>query len=274
MSNYVADKFGNLAIAYTLESGKFAANLWNGEKWNRSPVDINAIRILAVGDRPDEVIAQREVFDGERADVRYLDLRTGEWGESLMRDEQYDFVGEFFRDPGTLKLVGAVYHRAGPAIKWFDENYVILQKILDSAFPGRVARIADADKKGENLVVHVFGDRQPSEYYLLNLPKKSVELISKSRPWIDESGMRPMNIIQFETAEGKELDAYVTMPENATGGSLPPMIVIPHGGPGMRNDWDFDPEAQFWANRGYAVLQPIDRGSPGYQWKFPREDRG
>ena len=44
--------------------------------------------------------------------------------------------------------------------------------------------------------------------------------------------------------------------------------MLPHGGPWYRDSWGFDNEAQFLANRGYAVLQPNFRGSTGYGKKF------
>lgn len=272
-SNYGTDNLGKLMMSYTIDDGRFYAHLWDGEEWNPSSVNLDEVRPLATGDRWGEMIAQREVFDGERAEVEFIDMSTGEWGESLMRDDEYDFVGNFFRDPGTHKVVGAMYHRDGPAVRWFDEGYATWQKVLDNAFPKQVARIADVDENGDNLVVRVFGDRLSSEYYLVNLKDKSIDLIAESRPWIDPERMRPMNIIQFKTAEGLELDAYVTMPEGATKESPPPLLVIPHGGPWARDYWGFDAEAQFWSSRGYAVLQPNYRGSTGYDWKFPKADR-
>ena len=39
---------------------------------------------------------------------------------------------------------------------------------------------------------------------------------------------------------------------------------MPHGGPSSRDVWGFDWLLQFFANRGYAVLQPNFRGSAGY----------
>jgi dipeptidyl aminopeptidase/acylaminoacyl peptidase len=47
-----------------------------------------------------------------------------------------------------------------------------------------------------------------------------------------------------------------------------PIVVLPHGGPDARDKIDFDWMAQFFANRGYAVLQPNYRGSSGYGRKF------
>jgi dipeptidyl aminopeptidase/acylaminoacyl peptidase len=39
---------------------------------------------------------------------------------------------------------------------------------------------------------------------------------------------------------------------------------MPHGGPQTRDVWGYDPDVQFLANRGYAVLQVDYRGSTGY----------
>jgi dipeptidyl aminopeptidase/acylaminoacyl peptidase len=63
------------------------------------------------------------------------------------------------------------------------------------------------------------------------------------------------------------------MPEGGSKETPPPLLVIPHGGPWVRDYWGFNPEAQFWASRGYAVIQPNYRGSTGYDWKFPIADR-
>jgi dipeptidyl aminopeptidase/acylaminoacyl peptidase len=43
-----------------------------------------------------------------------------------------------------------------------------------------------------------------------------------------------------------------------------PLVVLCHGGPWVRDTPDFNPEVQFLASRGYAVLQPNYRGSTGY----------
>src|SRR5438046_6642550 len=46
------------------------------------------------------------------------------------------------------------------------------------------------------------------------------------------------------------------------------VVVNPHGGPWARDSWGYEPEVQFLANRGYAVLQMNFRGSTGYGRKF------
>jgi dipeptidyl aminopeptidase/acylaminoacyl peptidase len=47
-----------------------------------------------------------------------------------------------------------------------------------------------------------------------------------------------------------------------------PLVLDVHGGPWHRDEWGYDPEAQWLANRGYACLQVNFRGSTGYGKDF------
>lgn len=272
-TSYITDGRGELMAAFSIRGAEFTGHLWEEDEWKPVSVDLDETRLLSSGDKWGEMIAQPDLTDGQQSEVRFYDLETGEWGEALLGHDGYDFNGSFYRDRKSHKIVGAQFQRAGPAVQWFDERYARLQEMLDGAFPKRVAQIAHADENRDNVVVRVFSDRLPVEYYLVNLKRKSVDLIAKSRPWIDPVRMRPMNVIQYKTAEGFKLDAYVTMPEGATKENPPPLLVIPHGGPWARDHWGFDAQAQFWASRGYAVIQPNYRGSTGYDWKYSLEDR-
>jgi dipeptidyl aminopeptidase/acylaminoacyl peptidase len=82
--------------------------------------------------------------------------------------------------------------------------------------------------------------------------------------------MQPMNKMAFKTRDGGKLDAYVTLPAGASKTNRVPLIVLPHGGPWVRDSWGFNGEVQYLASLGYAVLQPNYRGSLGYDWVFPR----
>ncbi|MCO6486497.1 MAG: S9 family peptidase, partial [Saprospiraceae bacterium] len=70
------------------------------------------------------------------------------------------------------------------------------------------------------------------------------------------------------SSDGLEIPAYLTVPQGSTGKNLPAVILV-HGGPkGPRDNWGYNAEAQFLANRGYAVLQPNFRASGGYGKAF------
>ena len=73
--------------------------------------------------------------------------------------------------------------------------------------------------------------------------------------------------ISYKSRDGLTINGYLTLPKDSSDKNLP-VIVNPHGGPWARNRWGFNSEAQFLANRGYAVLQRNFRGSTGYGRNF------
>ena len=58
------------------------------------------------------------------------------------------------------------------------------------------------------------------------------------------------------------------MPLDAEADTPQPTVLYVHGGPWSRDTWGYDPTAQFFANRGYAVLQVNYRGSTGFGKAF------
>ncbi|QQN75105.1 S9 family peptidase [Croceicoccus sp. YJ47] len=69
------------------------------------------------------------------------------------------------------------------------------------------------------------------------------------------------------------MEAIVTVPQDREAKNLP-VIVMPHGGPRARDYEGWDSWAQFFADRGYAVIQPNFRGSTGYGVAFERAGLG
>jgi dipeptidyl aminopeptidase/acylaminoacyl peptidase len=76
-----------------------------------------------------------------------------------------------------------------------------------------------------------------------------------------------MEAIRYESSDGLEIPAYLTLPKGVPAKNLPTLI-LPHGGPWGRDGWGYNGFAQFFANRGYAVLEPNFRASTGYGKKF------
>jgi dienelactone hydrolase len=120
-------------------------------------------------------------------------------------------------------------------------------------------------------------DRRQTDFFDPELKKLSLSL-SKALPntplvrFIDASADESKLLLWTGSdvdpaADGTPIPAYLTLPVGGSGKGLP-AIVMPHGGPGDRDEWGFDWLVQFLAARGYAVLQPNYRGSTGYgdQW--------
>jgi dipeptidyl aminopeptidase/acylaminoacyl peptidase len=122
------------------------------------------------------------------------------------------------------------------------------------------------------IIVVKSGPKQPPEYYLLSNGNKLV-LLGKSRPGIDPSTLGDTRMVEFPARDGLLIPAFLTTPPKSVYGSGPyPAIVTPHGGPWGRDymDWDFSGWTQYFAARGYAVIEPQFRGSTGWGQKLWR----
>ncbi len=269
---YLADKEGRLAFGETSVDGVFSLYRLAGEKWEKCPEDLDEINVLGTGDNPGEIVVLGPRRDGQPRALEVMDAATGKVVEVLVQDKAYDFNGWLYRDPTSHDIVGAIYTRDGPHVVWFTEAYRNLQKLVNGLFPGQVVRILGTDDGGKMVLLSAFSDRQPPVYSWVDLGKHTTGLIKNSAPWIDPKRMRPVSIIKFKTLDGRQLDAYVTMPAGASKQNPPPLVVLPHANQWGRDSWGYHAEAQFLASRGYAVLQPNYRGSAGYTGLFPEED--
>lgn len=270
-AGYFTDRNDELAFAYTGENGVFALHRLEGGVWQKCPVDLDKVDIIGAGNEPGQLVVLAPQEPGKPRALRFMNSATGELGQVLVQDSGYDFEGWLYRDRTTHEIVGAMYNRTGIHSVWFSDSYRDVQKAVSALFPNQIVLIVDNDKKGR-CVVATWSDREPAVFHWVDLEQHSVGLIKKSKPWIDPARMQPMNVLKFKTRDGHQLEAFVTLPAGTSKKHPAPLLVLPHGGPWVRDDWGFDGEAQFFASRGYAVIQPNYRGSPGYGWMFPAED--
>lgn len=84
-----------------------------------------------------------------------------------------------------------------------------------------------------------------------------------NRPELKGVALAPVTAVSYKSSDGTVIPAYLTRPAGSAGKKVP-ALVMPHGGPESRDEWGFDWLAQYYASRGYAVLQANFRGSAGY----------
>ncbi|HEY8572213.1 alpha/beta hydrolase family protein [Phenylobacterium sp.] len=114
------------------------------------------------------------------------------------------------------------------------------------------------------------GPRQPPEYYLLADGK--LTLLGKSRQDVDPGSLGDTTLVQYKARDGLVIPAFLTTPPASAGQGPHPAIIVPHGGPWSRDEmgWDVTGWTQYFASRGYVVLQPQFRGSLGWGQKIWR----
>jgi dipeptidyl aminopeptidase/acylaminoacyl peptidase len=205
-----------------------------------------------------------------------LDPATGTMGTPLLADDEYDilpdhflpgFDGQALASPVFSKkggtLLGFRYVTESLRVKWFDSGLAKVQKAVDRALPDTTNFMVDASLDGKQTLWLAFSDQNPGAYYLADAEKHSFKQLAPRMSWIKPAQMAPMLAVKYTARDGLTIHGFLTVPVGHEPKNLP-LVVMPHGGPWVRDVWGFDPLVQLLANRGYAVLQMNYRGSPGY----------
>lgn len=166
------------------------------------------------------------------------------------------------------KLVtGAIYAVDKTEYKFFDKETEDLYKELQQRLPGYEVFVSGTDKEEEKFLIRTYSDRSRGAYYYYNKKKNEFFKLADVSPWINEDYMAEQKPVKYKSRDGLTIYGYLTLPKGVEPKNLP-VVVNPHGGPWARDQWGFNPEVQFLANRGYAVLQMNFRGSTGFGREF------
>jgi dipeptidyl aminopeptidase/acylaminoacyl peptidase len=164
----------------------------------------------------------------------------------------------------SQRPVGASYATEHRRAVYFDDELKRLGQSLSKALPRLpLIRFIDSSVDERKLLIWAGSDTDPGRYYVYDKPTRNLSEIMLSRPQLEGLKLAPVKAVTYRAADGTTIPAYLTLPPGSSGNGLP-AIVMPHGGPSARDEWGFDWLAQFYANRGFAVLQPNFRGSAGF----------
>lgn len=198
-----------------------------------------------------------------------IDRKTGE-RRTLVSDPQFDVEFVTTSTDGDVLYAAsrADYPKIWPVNDEHEEARLIAG--LLKTFPDSAVRISGLTPDRRHALVSVFSDRDPGRFFRYDIADGKLRYLLERRRWIDPERMAARSPIQYKARDGLTIHGYLTLPPEREAKALP-LVVIPHGGPhGVRDDWSFDPEAQFLAHHGYAVLQVNFRGSGGYGREFLR----
>ena len=163
------------------------------------------------------------------------------------------------------RVVGASYATEKRQVEFFDPELKKLAGALGKAMPGLpIISFIDASADESKLLLFAGTDTDPGHYYLYDKASHKLDEITPVRPQLADIKLASVKPITYAAADGTQIPGYLTLPPGSVSAKGLPAIVLPHGGPEARDEWGFDWLSQFFANRGYAVLQPNFRGSTGY----------
>lgn len=167
----------------------------------------------------------------------------------------------------TDQLVMTSYYDARERRYFRDKAWESDFRWLEHRLPGAEIGLGSRTRDEQKWLVTAYGDTEPGETFLFDRRTHTLTLQFRHREELPRAPLATMTPVEYPSADGLMIPAYLTLPKGVPAKNLP-AVIVPHGGPWARSRWGYDGTAQFLANRGYAVLQPNFRGSTGYGKKF------
>ena len=192
-----------------------------------------------------------------------FNTRTGKFDELLYRRSDVDvysirYHSNYWAHPD--KVAAVCYFKDNYHCEYFDEvegaTYAQLEKLIPNS---HYLLIGSRSRDGNTFVVLNRGPRDPGTYYLYR--NGEFTEVGGNYPLLEPDQLADVEYITYKARDGRTIPAFVTIP-NSEGPH--PLIVLPHGGPHVREVITYDEWAQMLANNGYMVLQPQYRMSLGY----------
>ncbi len=203
----------------------------------------------------------------DKSAIFKFDLNQAKEYELIFENDEVDVYG-LMRSKKRKKITGVSYTTDKRQTHFFDEWRESLQKKLESKLEGFEVALTDFSKDETKAIVITYSDRSRGTYYYYDIKQDNLIKLADLSPWLNEKDMAFMTPISYKSRDGLTIPGYLTLPLNYKKNEKIPVIVNPHGGPWARDNWGFDSQVQFLANRGYAVLQMNFRGSVGYGRDF------
>jgi dienelactone hydrolase len=200
----------------------------------------------------------------DTARLTRVDLATGT-ETVLASDPEADVAGVLLhpdtRDPQIVMILKdrMDYLVLDPSVA---DDLRAIQKLHpgDPSFAGR----DDADA---TWLIAYNVDAGSVAYYMYDKKTRTGRPLFVARPELADYTLAAMEPFSYAARDGLVIHGYLTFPPGADRSALPAVLNV-HGGPQVRDAWGYNPEAQWFANRGYLCVQVNYRGSTGYGKSF------
>ncbi|MBW0144155.1 alpha/beta hydrolase family protein [Sphingomicrobium clamense] len=194
-----------------------------------------------------------------------MDIAGMKLGEMIYSVEGYD-IDNVLRDPYTKQPIGIRYTTTGTRYEWFKPELKAAQDLLNQNLGEGRAYLTSWSDDYKKFIVYVGGPSEAGKYLYWDTAKAPA-LLGYRNLKLKDQALNPVSTIRYTARDGVEIESVLTLPRLREHKDLP-LIVLPHGGPGVRDEERFDWWTQALAELGYAVLQPNYRGSTGYGTEF------
>ncbi|MCU4674122.1 S9 family peptidase [Catenovulum sp. 2E275] len=265
VTRWITDQQHNVRIAIAREKTQYKILERNNENqdfrtlWTFSAFDEAEIWPLGFDDKPNILYVSANK-DGRRA-VFTVDLNDPKLElKHVFSSSKYDVSTYLVRAQSTKKVIGV-----GDYI--WDKDRKKLIKQINQVLPDTENDIIEISRDDNIYFVLSTSSTEPGVYFMGNRKTNKIAFFGTRYAELAPENLAQRQKIHYQARDGLKIEGFLTLPKSDKQNKLP-TIILPHGGP-ISNDTDgFDYWAQFFANRGYVVVQMNFRGSYGYGLEF------
>jgi dipeptidyl aminopeptidase/acylaminoacyl peptidase len=183
----------------------------------------------------------------------------------IAEDPDYD-VSDVIMHPDTREIQAVAFEK--DRLEWvvLDESIRADFDYIRTLHRGDFS-VSSRDDADKTWIIAFNTDNGPVSYYAYDRASRPATFLFDNQPALNRYTLATMQPITFTARDGLTIHGYLTLPPGSDGKNLP-MVLNVHGGPWARDTWGYRPDAQWFANRGYACLQVNYRGSTGYGKHF------
>lgn len=210
-------------------------------------------RVLGFGPVADTVLIQ--TIEQDSAVWRLLSLKDGSLGMPMEEARKFSAPIE---DRATHRMIGGMYVDDARHYQFFEKNMQARWDAIVHTFDNEYVQLVSRSDDSSKVIVRVEGAVHGLSYELIDFTTHSVQPLGN----VYDSILHLLETrrIAYVAKDGLKISAFLTLPSNRESKNLP-LVVLPHGGPAVRDTLDFDWWSQALADQGYAVLRPNYRGS-------------
>jgi dipeptidyl aminopeptidase/acylaminoacyl peptidase len=234
----------------------------------------NEYEPLGASDQPGKFYVLARPEGAQRRGVYLYDLDNESFGPPIAENPDFDIVSAFVsrEGKGVLRYCYLAHVRICESsdAKLNAHMKGVRKYFKDSAN----VYVVDSSDDNRVLLLFVEGPSDPPSYYQYSIDVQKIQLVGLVQQVMSGKLMPTAQLLEYPARDGVKITGYLTRPPGAEAATRLPLVLMPHGGPELRDHLTFDLYVQYLAARGYAVFQPNFRGSDGFGRTFTESGYG
>ncbi|WP_111977211.1 alpha/beta hydrolase family protein [Algibacillus agarilyticus] len=263
--DWFVDNQGNTLARerYNNKENRHTVEAWRNDEWHKIFFEETEYRNKSfVGVTPDRQSLVMLGYSNKTDNSAYftMSLKDGTISEPIFGREDAS-VAQVFTDINRV-VKGVRYSGFKPSYGFFDKKLDKTIKAIQAAMPNNSIKIVDHDESWSSLVFYLEGEGSSGDFILYK--DGSFSFLASARKSITPDFVNPVIEYTYKARDGLAIPTLLTYPAKLVKKDNLPAILMPHGGPASYDRYGFNWKAQYFASRGYLVIQPQFRGSSGF----------